>query len=121
MIARFKTMSGETVSHIGPALHFDKGGAEDAIYESMSPPSSHPNLDAHFPVNARMTILQKSQEAQARMPGFAYWLLVLLVAASTFWICGGHVLFSPRHAAGPHVPGTSVPAPGEQRDPLAGR
>lgn len=111
MIARFKTMSGETVSHIVPALHFDKGGAEDAIYESMSPPSSRQSLDAHFPVNARMTILQKSQEAQARMPGFAYWLLVLLVAASTFWICGGHVLFSQRHAAGPHMPGTSVSAP----------
>lgn len=112
MIARFKTMSGDTVSHIVPALHFDKGGAEDAVYESMSPPSSRQSPDTLFPVNARMTILQKSQEVQARMPGFAYWLLVLLVAASTFWISGGHVLFSQRHADRPHVPATGVSAPG---------
>lgn len=113
-------MSGETVSHIVPALHFDKGGAEDAIYESMSPPSFRRIVDAHSPVNARMTILQKSQEAQARMPGLAYWLLVLLVAASTFWICGGHVLFSQRHVVSSHAPGTSVSAPPVQRDPLTG-
>ncbi len=115
MIARFKTTSGDCASHIGPSLHFDKGGAEDAMYESLSPKILQGMPVAGSPANNRMAILQKSQQADARMPGFAYWLLVLLVAASTFWICGGYVLFNPPYTAKPHVSGSTALAPSQQR------
>ncbi|MBA8881574.1 hypothetical protein FHW16_005315 [Phyllobacterium myrsinacearum] len=55
------------------------------------------------------------------MPGFAYWLLLLLVAASTFWICGGHVLFSQDHGARPYAAGINILAPSRANGPVTGR
>lgn len=116
MIAQFKSTSRDCVSHIVPSLHFDKGGAEDAIYETLSPQLLQNMPETGSSATGRMTILHKSQPVPARMPGFAYWLLVLLVAASTFWICGGYALFTPHHVVKSHISGLNIPASTQPHD-----
>ncbi|QND50752.1 hypothetical protein HB779_01755 [Phyllobacterium sp. 628] len=106
MIARFKSMDVTRVSHIAPGLHFDKGGVEDAIYETVGPLSQvqlFPRSPDTGTPGSRMAILRRSHHRQSRMPGFAYWLLVAIIAASTFWISGGHVLFTAPRASELHA------------------
>lgn len=83
---------------------FDRGVAEDIHFETVMPReyTAAGGVPNHAPVRSSerslsdkdgISILQPAGNEQGKMPGFGYWLFVTLVAASVFWICGGHTLF----------------------------
>jgi hypothetical protein len=99
MEANDNPQSASTSSTGEAASRMERDGAEDASFESLAPrrASSQAGADTWqllLPSDEAMTILQASETAGRRAPGFGYWLMVALVAGSVFWISGGHVLLA---------------------------
>jgi hypothetical protein len=75
----------------------DKHGAEDVNFETLTPGQDSAGLDSWqrlLPSDEAMTILHTADHGAGRRPGFGYWLFVALMAASVFWVSGGHSLFT---------------------------
>jgi hypothetical protein len=74
-----------------------QGLAEEACFEtiilSADSMAAAQSAQRPLPGGSKITILQSPENTQGKMPGFGYWLFVVLVAISVFWITGGHTLF----------------------------
>ncbi|KXF79339.1 hypothetical protein ATN84_06415 [Paramesorhizobium deserti] len=75
---------------------------EDAEFESIAPQGDRPRVmqsSAPAPFEPdHLAILKTGTRRrfvspEGRLPGTAYWALVVLAASSAFWMSGGHVLF----------------------------
>lgn len=101
MIAQSRASAGKNDANILTTKAFDRACAEEACFETIML-SAHNMATARpverpLPGDSKITILQRSEKTQGKMPGFGYWLFVALVALSAFWITGGHTLFTARH------------------------
>lgn len=103
-MAQFRPVIAECDLNFLGARPFDRGVAEDIHFETVMPPeytaasgvANHASVQSSarsLPDDDGTSILQTVDNEQGKMPGFGYWLFVALVAASAFWICGGHTLF----------------------------
>jgi hypothetical protein len=101
VIAQSKGSAAQNDTNFFAAQPFDRGVAEDACFETIIL-SADSMVAAHSaqrpsPGDDAITILRPRENTQGRMPGFGYWLFVVLVAISVFWITGGHTLFVTPH------------------------
>jgi hypothetical protein len=97
--AKIDTMESKENLSLNAVPSIDKGGAEDVGFETLvrGPIAKEAGADTWqrlLPSDEAMTILHAREGAVGRGPGFGYWLVVVLVAVSVFWITGGHTLLS---------------------------
>ena len=104
-MTQFRPLIGENDMDFLGATTFNRGVAEEIHFETVIAPASPTPSGAvdrtpvrppmqPLPVDDGIAILQRADRSQGRFPGFGYWFLVALAAASAFWISGGYVLFS---------------------------
>jgi hypothetical protein len=101
VIAQSRASAAKNDANILTTQAFDRACTEEACFETIM--LSADNMATPRPVERplpghnKITILQRSEKTQGKMPDFGYWLFVALVALSVFWISGGHTLFTARH------------------------